>query len=182
MNLYCIARPAPENFKIFKKFFKSTGLNEFQALLLNICRKRNTQRTTSRDTGCPHRWNRPRHALSRKTKWRRLYFSFNRANECSWYTKRLSFCFWNITQIRLCFFSRLRRQDIVTKKHKIRNILCFLAVVAFSYNKDGSPCLVRTDDPSVNSRMLYRWAKEEYLPFFWQHDYSIIYKKDCQPF
>ena len=30
-----------------------------------------------------------------------------------------------------------KTQDIVTKKHKIRNILCFLSVVAFSYNKDG---------------------------------------------
>ena len=30
-----------------------------------------------------------------------------------------------------------KTQDIVTKKHKIRNILCFLSVVAISYNKDG---------------------------------------------
>lgn len=29
-------------------------------------------------------------------------------------------------------------QDMVTKKHKIRNILCFLSVVAFSYNKDAA--------------------------------------------
>ena len=48
------------------------------------------------------------------------------------------------------------------KKHKISNILCFLSVVAFSYNKDGSPCRIWTYDPPVNSRMLYRWANEEY--------------------
>ena len=37
-----------------------------------------------------------------------------------------------------------KTQDIVAKKHKIRNILCFLSVVAFSYNKDGGSRGIRT--------------------------------------
>ena len=59
-----------------------------------------------------------------------------------------------LTKSRFC--PTAKTQDIVTKKHKIRNILCFLAVVAFSYNKDGSPCWARTNDIMINSHALYR--------------------------
>ena len=32
--------------------------------------------------------------------------------------------------------------------------------------KNGSPDWIRTSDQTVNSRLLYRWATEEY--FFWK--------------
>ena len=48
-----------------------------------------------------------------------------------------------------------KTQDIVTKKHKIRNILCFLCVVAFSYYKDGGREESRTPVLNENRRDFY---------------------------
>ena len=45
-----------------------------------------------------------------------------------------------------------KTQDIVIKKHKIVGILCFLSVVAISYNKDDSPL-------SDHSNTLYPFNK-----------------------
>ena len=48
--------------------------------------------------------------------------------------------------------------------HAVSAISTFIIKKAGTWGdvSSGSPCPARTDDPSVNSRMLYHWAKEEY--------------------
>ena len=50
----------------------------------------------------------------------------------------------------------------IQKESKTSVFDSFVTESVISVNVDGSPSRVWTYDPPVNSRMLYRWANEEY--------------------
>ena len=69
------------------------------------------------------------------------------------------------------------------KKHKIRNILCFLAVVAFSYNKDVQ---VTGLELTTLTNLLFIIIPQGYLPcaklFMVLDESFILISSDCVSF
>ena len=82
-----------------------------------------------------------------------------------------------------------KRTDVVVRTAKA--VCCIFATSNRTGNKKktsvwslfcGSPGPVRTDDLPVNSRLLHRWATEEYIVFTWKQTYNIIKQMQCQQY